>query len=268
MAHKYVLRDMDDEEIKRLHFQHHVWQTETQTAIDKANILPGDRILDLGCGPGYLCMDLLNKVGPKGAIYGLDSSEKFIHFLDQQHIPNVHPIQADIRDGFSNKHTDLAALHHVFCRWVFIFLGASDSVIKNIFDVLKPGGKFVSLEYFDFNKIAMSPPTPSFDRVFEAVYELLIRAGGDPDVGGKMADRMEAIGFRNIETIPIQKSGTANSPYWQLMEQTNHNHKNLVDSGLITQKELDLFYTDWKRNASIENAYVTSPPLMITTGEK
>ena len=50
---------MDDEEIKRLHFQHQVWQAETQVAIDKATILPGHRMLDLGCGPGYLTLDLL-----------------------------------------------------------------------------------------------------------------------------------------------------------------------------------------------------------------
>lgn len=259
---------MDDEEIKRLHFQHQVWQAETQVAIDKATILPRHRILDLGCGPGYLSMDLLNKVGANGEIFALDSSEKFIQYLHSQNIPNIHPILADIRDAFSKSHPALTDLNHVFCRWVFIFLGASESILKNIYDVLKAGGKFVSLEYYDFKKIAMSPRTPSFDRVFEGVYELLVKAGGDPDVGSKMADRMQATGFRNIETFPILKSGKVNSSYWQLMEQTNHNHKNLLDAGLITKKDLDDFYKDWKKNASIENACVYAPPLMITIGEK
>ena len=33
MAQEYVLRDRDDEEIERLHFQHRVWQEETELAL-------------------------------------------------------------------------------------------------------------------------------------------------------------------------------------------------------------------------------------------
>jgi arsenite methyltransferase len=35
---------------------------------------PGERILDVGCGPGFYCAELLNDVGRSGSVVGVDSS--------------------------------------------------------------------------------------------------------------------------------------------------------------------------------------------------
>lgn len=59
---KYVLRERDDDEIARLAFQHEVWKKESDFAIEKAGVKPGDRIIDLGSGPGYLSIDLLKHI--------------------------------------------------------------------------------------------------------------------------------------------------------------------------------------------------------------
>ena len=34
----------------------------------------GERILDVGCGPGFYCAELLEEVGPSGSVLGVDSS--------------------------------------------------------------------------------------------------------------------------------------------------------------------------------------------------
>jgi ubiquinone/menaquinone biosynthesis C-methylase UbiE len=39
---------------------------------------PGERILDVGCGPGYYCLELLEDVGPSGSILGIDSSASML----------------------------------------------------------------------------------------------------------------------------------------------------------------------------------------------
>src|SRR5687767_13037168 len=36
--------------------------------------MPGERILDVGCGPGFYVTELLDTVGPQGSVVGLDSS--------------------------------------------------------------------------------------------------------------------------------------------------------------------------------------------------
>ena len=35
---------------------------------------PGERILDVGCGPGFLSAELQQEVGPAGTVVGVDSS--------------------------------------------------------------------------------------------------------------------------------------------------------------------------------------------------
>jgi arsenite methyltransferase len=39
---------------------------------------PGERILDVGCGPGFYVSELLEEVGPEGAVVGVDGSPAMI----------------------------------------------------------------------------------------------------------------------------------------------------------------------------------------------
>jgi SAM-dependent methyltransferase len=45
---------------------------------DELAAAPGERVLDVGCGPGYYCAELLADVGPGGAVVGVDSSEAML----------------------------------------------------------------------------------------------------------------------------------------------------------------------------------------------
>jgi len=38
----------------------------------------GERILDVGCGPGFYVAELLDEVGPEGRVVGVDSSEAML----------------------------------------------------------------------------------------------------------------------------------------------------------------------------------------------
>ena len=268
MPHQYVLRERDDDEINRLKFQHQVWNAETQLAIEKADVNKGDKIIDLGCGPGYLSYDLLERVGENGQIFSLDNSEKFISFIREQEIENIHPIQLDIREELPKYFDQLNQTDMVFCRWVLMFTGNEDSIVEEIYKILKPGGRFVSIEYFNFRQISMFPQSDAFDHIFKNVWNLLKNGGGDPDMGGKMYQIMLENGFHKVDVFPVYKTGKAGSPLWQWLAQTNLNHQNLVNAGLITESELAGFYTDWEEKSKNEVAFITAPPLMITVGEK
>jgi ubiquinone/menaquinone biosynthesis C-methylase UbiE len=42
------------------------------------HLSPGERVLDVGCGPGFLCESIGEIVGPKGTVVGIDISADLI----------------------------------------------------------------------------------------------------------------------------------------------------------------------------------------------
>lgn len=269
MKPEYVLRERDKEELERLRFQHEVWSEETNIAINRSGVRTGDTIVDLGSGPGYLSFDLLPLVGAKGTIFCVDNSDTFLNFIDRRDIPNIHTIKADIREDLGT----LAALrtqriHKVFCRWVLMFIDNVDGIIEEIYTLLDHGGKFISMEYFRFEHIDIFPHSTHFNTIYRNVRKLLASKGGNPDIGGEVYSIMTRKGFRNIQTFPVYKTGKAGSPLWNWLAKTNANHKNLVESELITPEELEAYHNMWNERSQNNASFITAPPLMITIGEK
>jgi ubiquinone/menaquinone biosynthesis C-methylase UbiE len=107
------------------------------------------RILDYGCGDGWLSIDLV-KAGA-AEVYGIDISTKLIekaHDLAKKKgfIKNIHFMKMPGENlTFSDNYFDLclgsAILHHTDL----------DLAIKNIFRVLKPGGKAIFIEPMNQN---------------------------------------------------------------------------------------------------------------------
>src|SRR5258708_22798918 len=46
--------------------------------IRQLNLSSGERVLDIGCGPGYLCERMMEIVGHHGAVVGIDISTDLI----------------------------------------------------------------------------------------------------------------------------------------------------------------------------------------------
>ena len=61
----YVL-GTEPPERERLRLQHEVWLPLAQAAWERAQLAPGQRVLDLGAGPGFCSVGLARAVGAKG----------------------------------------------------------------------------------------------------------------------------------------------------------------------------------------------------------
>lgn len=267
MKDQYVLRERDDDEIFRLAFQHKVWQNTSDFALKKARIQSEDQIIDLGSGPGYLSEDIATYLNQKGKIYCVDNSEKFIRFIEHKKKDQLKPLQLDIREGIKSVFQE-GSIDKIFCRWVLMFNDRIDHIIEQVYDTLKEGGKFISIEYFNFQQIGLFPDAPIFNKVYEKVEELLISNGGNPNIGGSLYAILQERGFKNVEVYPIFETGKVNSPFWEWLEKTNENHVNLVSAGLITPAELEHYHEIWRQRTENPISFITAPPLMITIGEK
>ncbi len=96
---------------------------------------PGDRILDLGCGTGYLAQ----QIATAGAeVIGVDQSVAMITQARQSY-PHL---TFEVKDG--EKLDFLEQFDKVFSNAALHWMKAAEKVIDGIFKSLKPGGLFVA----------------------------------------------------------------------------------------------------------------------------
>ena len=69
-----------------------------------------------------------------------------------------------------------------------MIIGEVDNIVRNNCQLLSPGGKFVSLEYFNFRLTDMFPKSLHFSQMYNGVQQLLIKSGGDPSIANHIHD--------------------------------------------------------------------------------
>lgn len=135
-------------------------------AIKNLEIKPDDSILDLGCGTGRNAKLIAAYLGNNGNINGLDISRD----MEKQFLSKLNH---DIRSEFINQRIDTE--FDLGRKYDIVFISfvihgfpheIRKTVIKNAYKHLKPGGRFMILDFAEFDMQTM----PRFDKfVFKSI---------------------------------------------------------------------------------------------------
>lgn len=263
---EYVL-GTDDAELVRLGFQHQVWAEPTTAAWERAGFRPGDRLLDLGCGPGYATFDLARLVGPRGSVLGVDVSTRFLGHLERE---RAHRTLANVE----TRHAELEALDlptasfdGAFARWVLCFVRDPAAVMANVARALRPGAPFVVLDYTRYSALTISPRSEAIERVIEAVNRSFIKAGGDPDVGRRLPTDMHRAGLEVRSIRPLVRVARPGSALWEWPATFFANYLPfLVAAGEIGEEDRTAFERDWAERSRSPGAFLLTPPMIELIG--
>jgi arsenite methyltransferase len=111
--------------------------------IERLNLQPGERVLDLGCGSGLESMQAACMVGDEGQVVGLDITadmvEAAIRNAEERQLNNVGFIHGDI----SCLEFDGDSFDAVQSNCVINHAPDKGRVFQEIYRVLRPGGRFV-----------------------------------------------------------------------------------------------------------------------------
>lgn len=265
---EYVLRPLDRNEISRLGHQHEVWRDDTNRVVEAAGFAAGDRLLDLGCGPGFLTQDLAERVGSRGSVLAVDSSDGFIAYLREQVRENgLDQVQTEVADA-RRLELPTASLDGAICRWLLMFVSEPERVIASVSQALRPGGALAVMEYTQFRSTSLWPDGRCFGQLYEKVHQLIASSGGDADIGARVPSLVAAAGLEVEKLIPIWRVGGPGSPEWAWLEGTHPNHPNLVEAGLVTSSELEDYYREWEASSRNPAAVFTAPPVLATIARK
>ena len=114
--------------------------------LKELNILPGQTIMDVGCGNGYMTKEFSKLVHHSGKVFAIDCAKEAIENLKEEtRGTNIEPIEADITKitPVDEKSVDLIYLSTVF----HIFSKEQiEDFQKEVKRLLKPNGKLAIIE--------------------------------------------------------------------------------------------------------------------------
>lgn len=266
--HEYVL-GTHDAELRRLGFQHQVWAAPTAASWERARFRPGQRLLDVGSGPGYATFDLADLVGPAGSVVAVDVSQRFVAHLDAERVrrglAHVEPLVHDLEQ----MELAAASVDGAFARWVLCWVGDPAEVVRRVARALRPGGAFVVLDYCHYAGLMIAPHGEATQRVIQAVTASFRRSGGNPDVGQDVPAMMRAAGLE-VETLrPVVRLARPGTALWEWPWTFFSNFlPGLVEAGGLSAADHEAFRREWADRSRDPSAWLLTPPMVEVIGRK
>lgn len=167
--------------------------------LEALGLRPGERVLDVGVGPGFLAREMAGAVGPGGSVEGVDLSPAMLE-LARARLEGL-PC-ASLREGdalhlpFGDEEFDAAAAIQVY-----EYVKEIDRALAELFRVLGPGGRAAILDTDWGSLVWRAQDGERARRVMEAWDEHL----ADPHLPRTLSGRLRRAGFDILrrEAVPI-----------------------------------------------------------------
>lgn len=182
----------------RLLAQAKQYEASANALLDRLNIRPGWRAADIGCGPIGILDLLSRRVGPGGAVVGLEREARFVEMaraeIARRGLANVTMVQADGLDtGLEKNSFDL-----VHERLVMINVASREALLKEMVSLARPGGT-IALEDVDNVSWLCQPAHPSWDILLNAFHTAFQAGGGDPFIGRRLPLLLRDAGVGDVQ---------------------------------------------------------------------
>ena len=156
----------------------------------------GDRILDVGCGPGFLCVELQQEVGPAGSVVGVDASPAMLA-LAARRCDGQGNVTLHRGDATSLPVAD-AEFDGAVCVQVLEYVADVPAALGELYRAVRPGGRVVVWD-IDWATVSWHSNDPArMARVLDAWDDHLTH----PSLPRVLAPAMRSVGFQDVRMEP------------------------------------------------------------------
>ena len=263
----YIL-GTNKEELTRLELQHKVWSSEATRGWDLAGFKTGQTILDLGCGPGYCTEELALIVGKTGKVIGVDRSDTFIAYLNQIKQSTQLSIEPCLAD-FDTLFLDPNSLDGMYCRWALAWISNPKEILSKIKDALKPRGRMVVQEYFNFSTHQTKPERSAIKKAIGAALKSFQDSDFEINVGSYLPQYFEELGMKVIHIRLMPKLATPGSMIWEWPKTWYHSYlPRLVSMGYLNNQDVEDAMKDIQELEMLSYATLCCPLMIEVIAEK
>lgn len=243
----------------------HSWRTAENSAGFLLPLLrPGLDLLDVGCGPGTITIDLARRVAP-GRVVALDLAPDVIATAEAnlaaagETADGPVEVRFDVGDVYA---LDLAddSFDVVYAHQVLQHLSDPVAALREMRRVCRPDG-WVAVRDSDYAGMVWAPPDPRLDRWMTLYHELARGNRAEPDAGRYLLAWAQEAGFSRIEpSASVWCFANAEDRDWwgglwaDRITQSAFATQAL-DRGFTTRPELDDLAAAWRQWAAAPSGW-------------
>jgi SAM-dependent methyltransferase len=238
----------------------HRWRTaENSAAYLLPYLRPGQRLLDVGSGPGTITAELAELVAP-GEVVAVEATDEALALtraeLERRGTANAAYVRTDAHAlDFEAASFDVVHAHQVLQH-----LADPVQALREMARVCRPGG-VVAARDSDYAAFAWWPRVPALDE-WMALYQQAARAnGGEPDAGRRLLSWAREAGLRDVTATSSTWCFATNEDraWWGHMWADRILHSALADqllaSGMSTRAQLQEISAGWQAWAAAEDGW-------------
>jgi arsenite methyltransferase len=208
---------------------------------------PGERVLDVGSGPGFLVASLADAVGPGGAVHGLDPSPP-MNAVARNLTADRPWVRIDEGDALSLPYPD-ATFDVAVSTQVYEYVADLPAALAQLRRVLRPAGRVLVLDTDWDSVVWHAADRERHRRIMTAWEEHLVH----PHLPCTLPGHLRRAGFRvtHRAIIPLFNPSYEEETYSaQSMEVIG---RFVVGRQGVTQDDVDAWYADLRERGAEDN---------------
>ncbi|MBV6478731.1 MAG: Ubiquinone/menaquinone biosynthesis C-methyltransferase UbiE [Ignavibacteria bacterium] len=263
----YIL-GVNQTELERLEFQHKVWKKYTDEFLDKTGVKSAWKCLDVGSGPGFVSIDIRNKIGDKGELTVVEPSEFYLdYFKDHCNKVKWNNIKF-INQNFEDAEIEKNYYDLIFLRWVIDFVSEPEDYLIKLIGSMKTGG-IIAIQDYVYENISVYPKGGPADNLADSVRDYWISGGGDPYYAVKIPAVFRRCNVELIDLTPVVRAGGPESDIYQWADKFMSVHINqMYEKKVITKKQCDDISNDWNSRKKNPDSVFITPMILNVMGRK